>query len=561
MRHFVIRNQGILSFVLALVFLQGCGFKAGNNAGEGHGAHASHGHGGDEGKTAQITVWTDSYEIFLEHPYLVVNEPAAFVTHVTDMKTLQPRRNGAVVFVMKHQADPPVEHTESHPARDGIYIPELVFEKAGIWALSLLVVDEEKVSSIDLPNITVYASHDEVAKAPAPEEIEGITFLKEQQWRILSETKPVGRQKLIERLALTGVVSACPNRKAQVCAPVAGTILSLASSSLPVPGESVKAGQVLAVVQPSLAGVDLLSYISTKAQLESQFVDLGVKAQEAKAQISRTQIQLKQAEAVFNRVKKLFEENAKSARDFEEAQFALEKTRSDLASARQLKDTFEQAQKQISSQLESSSFRGGLPLVELKSPIEGVITAVGKTIGEYAQVQESIFSVLDTRQVYVSARIPEVDIPRISVAMDALLELPAVRGSYVSILKELGGKIVYLGSQVDANTRTIELTYQVPNADGALRAGMSVNMYVETSHVEDAIVVSESALVDEDGETVAFVQVAGETFSKRYLDIGIKDGGNVQVLDGLSVGEMVVTKGAYSIRLASVSSSIPAHAH
>ena len=559
MRYVVVRNSVIWSFVLALVFLQGCDFKAGDHAGEGHGAHG--GHGGGEGKSAQITVWTDSYEIFLEHPYLVVNEPAAFVTHVTDIKTLQPRRNGAVVFVMKHQADPPVEHTESDPARDGIYIPELVFEKAGTWALSLRVVDDTKVSSIDLPNITVYASHDEVAKAPDPEEFEGITFLKEQQWRILSETTPVGKQKLIERLALTGVVSACPNRKAQVCAPVAGTILSLASSSLPVRGQSVKAGQVLAVVQPSLAGVDLLSYISTKAQLESQLVDLGVKAEEAKAQITRTQIQLKQAEAVFNRVKKLFEENAKSARDFEEAQFSLEKTRSDLASARQLKGTFEQAQRQISSQLESSSFRDGLPVVELKSPIEGVITAVGKTIGEYAQVQESIFSVLDTRQVYVSARIPEADIPRISAARDALLESPAVRGSYVSILKELGGKIVYLGSQVDANTRTIELTYQVPNADGALRAGMSVNMYVETSHVEDAIVVSESALVDEDGETVAFVQVAGETFSKRYLDIGIKDGGNVQVLDGLSVGEMVVTKGAYSIRLASVSSSIPAHAH
>ena len=79
--------------------------------------------------------------------------------------------------------------------------------------------------------------------------------------------------------------------------------------------------------------------------------------------------------------------------------------------------------------------------------------------------------------------------------------------------------------------------------------------------MEEALVVPVSALVDEDGRAVAFVQVSGETFEKRDLTLGIRDGAFVQVLSGLAEGERVVTKGAYAIRLASVSTTIPAHGH
>jgi cobalt-zinc-cadmium efflux system membrane fusion protein len=63
----------------------------------------------------------------------------------------------------------------------------------------------------------------------------------------------------------------------------------------------------------------------------------------------------------------------------------------------------------------------------------------------------------------------------------------------------------------------------------------------------EGLAVPESALVDEDGTPVVFVQVAGETFQKRHLQIGARAGGFVQVLSGLSEGEYVTTKGAYAV--------------
>ena len=84
---------------------------------------------------------------------------------------------------------------------------------------------------------------------------------------------------------------------------------------------------------------------------------------------------------------------------------------------------------------------------------------------------------------------------------------------------------------------------------------------VETARAEDALAIPSAAIVEEDGRPIAFVQVGGETFQKRDLELGIRDGNWVQVLSGITEGERVVTKGAYAVRLASVSSAIPAHGH
>ncbi|MHC4478580.1 MAG: efflux RND transporter periplasmic adaptor subunit, partial [Planctomycetota bacterium] len=59
--------------------------------------------------------------------------------------------------------------------------------------------------------------------------------------------------------------------------------------------------------------------------------------------------------------------------------------------------------------------------------------------------------------------------------------------------------------------------------------------------------VPQSAIVDEDGRPVTFVQLGGERFEKRYLKLGNKDHGFVQVLSGVSVGEYIATKGASAV--------------
>ena len=72
----------------------------------------------------------------------------------------------------------------------------------------------------------------------------------------------------------------------------------------------------------------------------------------------------------------------------------------------------------------------------------------------------------------------------------------------------------------------------------------------------------EIALVEEEGRWVVYVQLNGETFERRDLTLGFRDGDWWQVLGGLSPGEWIVTEGAYAVRLATVSGEIGhGHAH
>lgn len=204
---------------------------------------------------------------------------------------------------------------------------------------------------------------------------------------------------------------------------------------------------------------------------------------------------------------------------------------------------------------------GAQPLLELKAPVAGtVVSQVGTAVGEYVSAERTLFTILDARTVFLEAKVPEASARRLSDAKGASYELPSERGNFRPILAG-GGRLVFSGLQVDAATRTLPLVYEMPNAQAQLRVGESVTLYVETASATNALAVPDSAIVEEDGQFVAFVQLAGETFDKRTLKLGIRDGNWVQVRVGLSAGERVVTKGAYAIRLSSVSSVIPAHGH
>jgi RND family efflux transporter MFP subunit len=516
----------------------------------------------EEAKTAQVTVWSDRFEIFLEHRLLVVQTPTTFITHVTDLTTFEPRREGPVTFVLQQGTKAPSTQVAPAPARDGIYLPELTFPTAGAWHVALRIPVDGRDVVVTLPPFTVFASQEEAKQVPEPAAPEGISFLKEQQWKLLTQTEPVASHPLTARLRLAGVVAVRPGTKAAVTPPTAGQLGLPPGGTLPSLGTRVQAGQVLAVVQPHLVGSELVTYLNAKQQIQALEIEVTVRAAAAEADAIRARAALTQAEQALRRMRALREQNAKSPRELEEAEFAQRKAEADLTAAEALKKTSDQAKKQLAERPRALEQRSGIPAVTLHAPITGVIVAVNATVGEHVQTETAVFTILNTDTVLIAAQLPEADLGRLGPSYRATYETPAAPGTFVPLLRGEGtGRLIALGATVDPKARTVPLVYEVPNPDGHLRIGMALTVYVETAQVAEALAVPVSALVDEDGRAVAFVQVSGETFQKRDLTLGIQDGAFVQVLAGLASGERVVTKGAYAIRLASVSSTIPAHGH
>ncbi|MDP3767735.1 MAG: efflux RND transporter periplasmic adaptor subunit, partial [Dehalococcoidia bacterium] len=185
----------------------------------------------------------------------------------------------------------------------------------------------------------------------------------------------------------------------------------------------------------------------------------------------------------------------------------------------------------------------------LKAPIAGTIVSVGATLGEHVETARAVFTILDATRVYIEAKVPQADVHRMGAAPSALLDGESLE------------RPVFVGLEVDPGTRTVPILYAANNSNGRLRPGMAVTLALETSRVEETLAIPLAAVVDEDARPIAFVQLSGETFEKRELKLGIRDGDWVQVLAGLAEGDRVVTKEAFAIRLASVSSVIPAHGH
>jgi multidrug efflux pump subunit AcrA (membrane-fusion protein) len=74
-------------------------------------------------------------------------------------------------------------------------------------------------------------------------------------------------------------------------------------------------------------------------------------------------------------------------------------------------------------------------------------------------------------------------------------------------------------------------------------------------------VVPADAVLMEAGRAYVFVQLGGESFARRFIEIGARDGGLVGVTSGVVLGERVVTRGAYDVQLASAATGLPAEGH
>jgi len=505
------------------LFGTGCG-KSGDDHGHDH---------GDEPKTAQITVWTDRYEVFAEHLAPVAGKATTFITHVTDLHTLEPRREGIVKFVLR-QGETVAEHPQTAPARAGIYLPGIIFPKAGDWQLTLLIPTDGTNATVELGAIKVYPDQHAADHAEIPDGPEGVSFLKEQQWKILSKAEPVTKRRVVERARVAARVRAKPGFSATVVAPVSGQLAAPTGQPLPQPGQRVEAGQLLALLKPN-------------------FSEAAAKVAEADAEFTTAKAGLEQAEAAYTRVKKLAASEAKSPRELQEAELAYQSAKARYAAAAGLLATFKQAG--------TASSPDALLLMELRAPIAGVLNSMAAGPGDVVPANQPVFTVLNPETVWIEANIPESAVARLSAGKDASIEMPDQPGQFIAITGEGRGKFISLGLEVDAATRTVPLIFETTNCDGVFRIGQNVALHVETARAEDAVAVPESAIVEEGDQLVAFVQISGETFEKREIKRGVRDTGFVQVLEGIKEGERVVTKGAYAIRLSSISGVIPAHGH
>lgn len=430
-------------------------------------------------------------------------------------------------------------------SRPGIFGPVITVPGAGVVEIRLRLESPSLKDEVSLGEVEVYASEEAAAKAPGSEDgEEPIGFLKEQQWRIEFRNEPARKRRLVETIRVPARVVAAPGRRALVAAPAAGLTLPASDGGFVKLGDRVEAGAVLGSVSPVLGGVEGTQLLAARAELE-------VKATEVESEIARAKARLTRAQSLLARAERLRASGGASERELEDARFEAELAAADLAAAEKLREPFEAVRKAREG--------GGAPLaVPLRAPIAGMIAEARATPGEYVEAGRTLFEVLDLATVWLEADVPEGDLGRLPASPAASFVPLATAGAKP---RTDGVEFVAIRPVIDDESRSARAVYAVKNDDGSLRLGAAIDLLLETARAEDALAIPESAIVDEDGKPVVFVQMEGEAFERREVTTGVRSQGYVQVLSGLEPGERVVTRGAYAVRLQSVSTTIPAHGH
>ena len=493
---------------LALCVLAACG--------QPHDHHAP-----AEPASVSFTAWTSQHEFFVEHPPFVVGQRSALAAHVTRLEKHAAVAAGTLTAILKPQAGAPIDAAVHAPTRPGIFRPELVPTSAGPCVL-VVRLDQDEVS---VPCVV----HAAGAKLPAdePEPPGRITFLKETAWSTDFATAPVDEHELVPTLRTTGEIRATAGREARLTATTHGRVLV---DAMPVLGTKVAAGQVLARVVPQLSSAgDRVSLVAETRQVRAE---------------------LAAAENELARSTRLWE-----ARAIPEKQLEAAKTRVEVARAQ-----VDAAQGRLSQFDVGTSGRGaGGATYQVRSPIAGTLVAIHVSAGQSVEDGDRLFTVVDLDRVWLHADIFEPDVSSVETATRAAFRVDGYDQTIP--IAPPDGRVVTVGKLVDEKTRTVPMIFELGNPDQRLRIGSFATIWIETGAPNRALAIPETAIVNDAGRSVAYVQVAGESYERRLLAVGMRSGGWVEIKAGLAKGEHVVTRGAYDIKLAAAAGAVPEHGH
>lgn len=488
-------------------------------------------HAHDEGAAAEphteaFTQWTATHEIFVEHPPFVVGQSSALAAHVTRLDKHAPVGSGTLTAILRPKAGVPIEAVAGAPDRPGIFRPALTPVVPGPCTLTLRLVD----GSVKDEVTTECVIHAAGAKLPAPDEDPPgrITFLKETAWTSELLTGVVAERELVPTLRTTGEIRATAGREARLTATAHGRVVI--DAPVPVLGSEVAAGQVLARIVP---------------QVESAGDRVGMTAEvrEARAELTAAESQLARSE-------RLWAERTIPEKQLEEAKTRVEITRARLDAAQGRLRQFD---------VGASGRGGGRTAFQVRSPLAGTLVAIHVSSGQTVEDGELLFTVVDLSRVWLHADVFEPDIAKVKEATRASFRIDG-RSEPISIAPP-DGRVVTIGQLVDEKTRTVPMIFELSNPDRELRIGSFATVWIETGAPTPTLAIPDTAIVDDAGRKVAYVQVEGESFERRVLTLGIASGGWVEVKAGLSKGEHVATRGAYEIKLTAAGGAVPEHGH
>ena len=533
--------------------------EAGGHSDHAHGDEAhSHDHedGHDHGHEGEghllLTAYSDGLEFFAETGTFVAGQEVSVLLHVTELQDFKPYvgEDVSVCLVPKGEsagdncgncshghgteAEPEIEghshshqhegetnedhqhedegHTHQHEGKtevQGIYRFCVRAEAEGEANL-VFSADGQRAS---IP-VRVFGSASEASEYAESLEVRssnGAVFPKEKSWSVDFATEEAVLEPFGQVIRATSRVQPSQEEVFTVSALTDG-VVSIGAKAL-VEGREVRKGETLCIVKGSGTADENLATKYARAEADYNFARNEYERKKALASdriVSESE--LRQAEAAFEIAKAVFEN---------------------------LKGNFDASGQSA------------------KSPIEGFVTSVTVSNGQFVRAGDPIATVSRSRSLLVVAEIQ----PRYSACLKDICgaTFKDMDSGRIWTLDELGGKVVSYGKSVSSDSPLIPVTFSVPNKGGFI-PGSFLQTRIITRSETPAITLPTTSLIEEQGNYFVYRQLTPEYFEKTPVTIGASDGLRTEIRSGLNAGERVVSKGAMFVKLAQASGALDPHA-
>ena len=314
-------------------------------------------------------------------------------------------------------------------------------------------------------------------------------------------TEAAGRQRVF-RSTVTASGQIVATRYADIGSSVMGRIVSLDVAE----GDRVRAGQVLARIDPVQARAELTGADAFIRVQEAEAGASGEQVQNAEADVALSEARLRQAELDLARTRELHAQGLAPRADLDARQAAFDSASAQLAASRAALDRARSSRRAAQDRIaqaraQAARARDVVSKTDIASPIDGVVSRLQVRTGEMVvigiqnQPGTVLMTVSDLSAIDAEVKVAEADVLRLRPGQTARVVLEAVPG------REFTGKVVEIGASAlpvvgtAAAAREFRVVVRLDRADASLRPGLTCDAEILTEEKRNVLTVPLQAVV------------------------------------------------------------------
>jgi len=490
-------------FLFALLALLYAGCKS---------SDANHNQAEPEKAKIKLTAYSTDFEVYAEADPLAIGRTSNVLSHFSHLPDFKALEIGSMTIRLIINGKETTQ-TLDKPTRKGIYSFDIKPETQGTGKIIYDIKTDKGSFILEVPEITVYSNEQESDDA-ALKVVLGRTnttvFTKEQTWKTDFATDYPKVEPFGQVIKTSAQVLSSQGDEIIVSAKSNGIVLL--SNNNVLEGKSVSAGQVLF----SISGSGLADNNSSVRFVEAQN-------------------NYEKANADYERAKELAKDKIVSEKDLLIAKNQYENA----------KAIYENLNKNFSSSGQNVS-----------SPMSGFVKQLFVQNGQYVEAGQPIVSVSQNRTLLLRAEVQQKYSSILGAIQSA--NIHTLYDNITYSLEQLNGKILSYGRNASADNYLIPVNIQIDNK-GSFTSGGFVDLFLKTTTNSKAITIPNNAILEDQGNFCAYVQINPELFEKREIKPGVTDGIRTEIIKGISPDERIVTTGAMLIKLAQATGTLDAH--